>query len=185
MSSAAGERVRRSNFVYGSTKAGLDGLLSRPWRSVAAQWRSCSGHPAGSGTHHDDDRALEVNRRQGSTLHRRQGSCRRTGSYLGGQGQGTRLGARHFPLRDDGAAAHPAADLPQVAHLDAERAGHRRPHGDRGGDRRGDIGDLADRDRPSPVARLPVVESAARADHGRPGWLASSDCSARLGLAAR
>ena len=26
MSSAAGERVRRSNFVYGSTKAGLDGL---------------------------------------------------------------------------------------------------------------------------------------------------------------
>ena len=26
MSSAAGERVRRSNFVYGSTKAGLDGF---------------------------------------------------------------------------------------------------------------------------------------------------------------
>mgnify|MGYP002140313839 CR=1 FL=1 len=28
MSTVAGERVRRSNFVYGSTKAGLDGFAS-------------------------------------------------------------------------------------------------------------------------------------------------------------
>ena len=27
LSSVAGERVRRSNFVYGSTKAGLDGFF--------------------------------------------------------------------------------------------------------------------------------------------------------------
>src|ERR1700681_2308254 len=40
MSSAAGERVRRSNFVYGSTKAGLDGFylgLSEALREYGVQ----------------------------------------------------------------------------------------------------------------------------------------------------
>ena len=35
LSSVAGERVRRSNFVYGSTKAGLGRLLPRPGRGAA------------------------------------------------------------------------------------------------------------------------------------------------------
>ena len=82
-------------------------LLRRTRRGVAAQRCSRPGHPAGSGAYHDDRRALEGHRRQGSTVHRRQGSCRRTGGHLGRQRQGNRLGARHFPLRDDGAAALP------------------------------------------------------------------------------
>ena len=76
-----------------------------------------------------------------------------------------------IPLRDDGVAAHPAADLPQAAHLDAQRAGHRRPDGHRGRGRRGGVGGIADRHRPGAVAGLPVVESTARADHRRPGRL--------------
>ncbi len=36
MSSAAGERVRRSNFVYGSTKAGLDGFFTWAWEKRCA-----------------------------------------------------------------------------------------------------------------------------------------------------
>lgn len=35
MSSAAGEKVRRSNFVYGSTKAGLDGFYRRLGEALA------------------------------------------------------------------------------------------------------------------------------------------------------
>ena len=165
MSSVAGERVRRSNFVYGSTKAGLDGFYLGLGEALK---------PSGV-------RVLVIRPGQVRTrmsAHIKEAPLTVDKEYVaepGGdrvrQGQGTRLGARRFPLRDDGAAAHPAADLPQVAHLDAERAGHRRPHGDRDRDRRGGIGDLADRHRTGRMAGLPVVESAARADHGRPGRL--------------
>lgn len=66
MSSAAGERVRRANFVYGSTKAGLDGFT---WgcRSAARVRCSCAGDPARPGAY-PDERAP-----QGSSIDRRQG----------------------------------------------------------------------------------------------------------------
>ena len=67
MSSAAGERVRRSNFVYGSTKAGLDGFYLGSRRSVARVRCSRPGDSPRPGAH-PDERA-----RQGSAAHRRQG----------------------------------------------------------------------------------------------------------------
>ena len=117
MSSAAGERVRRSNFVYGSTKAGLDGfylglgealrefgvrvLVIRPGQvrttTTIAHWKA--------------------HRRQGGAVHRRQGVRRRARRHRVGQGQGPGVGAGRVPVRDDGAAARPAADLPQAADL--------------------------------------------------------------------
>ena len=55
LSSVAGVKVRRSNFMYGSTKAGFDGFYTS-WRSTARQWcpRPC-GSPR-SGTHKDECR---------------------------------------------------------------------------------------------------------------------------------
>lgn len=41
MSSVAGERVRRSNFVYGSTKAGLDGFYSASEKPCASSVFAC------------------------------------------------------------------------------------------------------------------------------------------------
>ena len=115
MSSAAGERVRRSNFVYGSTKAGLDGfylglgealrefgvrvLVIRPGQvrtTTIEHWKP---------------------RRQGSAVHRRQGGRRRAGGHGIGQGQGTGMGAGSVQVRDDGVAARSAAHLPQAPHL--------------------------------------------------------------------
>ena len=46
LSSVAGERVRRSNFVYGSTKAGLRRVLPRAGRGAAALRRTRPGGPA-------------------------------------------------------------------------------------------------------------------------------------------
>ena len=54
MSSVAGERVRRSNFVYGSTKAGLDGFYLGLVRSAARVRRSGAGDPARAGAHQRD-----------------------------------------------------------------------------------------------------------------------------------
>lgn len=67
MSSAAGERVRRANFVYGSTKAGLDGFYLGLSRSAARVRCSCAGDPARPGAY-PDERAP-----QGSSIDRRQG----------------------------------------------------------------------------------------------------------------
>ena len=72
MSSAAGERVRRSNFVYGSTKAGLDGFylgLGEALREFGV--RVLVIRPGQVRT--TDERA-----RQGSAADRRQGVRRRT-----------------------------------------------------------------------------------------------------------
>ena len=49
LSSVAGERVRRSNFVYGASKAGAGRLLPRPRRGAApARRRTCSSYGPGS-----------------------------------------------------------------------------------------------------------------------------------------
>ena len=67
MSTVAGERVRRSNFVYGSTKAGLDGFYLGLGRGFARVRSSCPGDQARPGAY-PDERA-----RQGSSVDRRQG----------------------------------------------------------------------------------------------------------------
>ena len=54
MSSAAGERVRRSNFVYGSTKAGLDGFYLGLGEALREYRGSCAGDPARPGAHPDE-----------------------------------------------------------------------------------------------------------------------------------
>ena len=54
LSSVAGERVRRSNFVYGSTKAGMDGFflgLGEALRPLGARGRR---RPARLRAHQDD-----------------------------------------------------------------------------------------------------------------------------------
>ena len=133
MSSAAGERVRRSNFVYGSTKAGLDGFylgLGEALREFGV--RVLVIRPGQVRTKTTID-ALEGHRRQGGPVHRRQGVRRRTRRHRVGQGQGPGVGAGRVPVRDDGAAARPAADLPQAADLTsgalAGAATDRRPDG--------------------------------------------------------
>ena len=117
MSSAAGERVRRSNFVYGSTKAGLDGFYLGLGEALREYGVRVLVIRPGPGAHLDDDRALEGDRRQGGPVHRRQGVRRRTRRHGVREGQGIGMGARGVPVRDDGAAARPAADLPQTADL--------------------------------------------------------------------
>ena len=57
LSSVAGERVRRSNFVYGSTKAGLDGFAQGLGDSLRRQRRVGAGGPARLRAHQDDRRA--------------------------------------------------------------------------------------------------------------------------------
>ena len=64
-------------------------------------------------------------------------------------------------------------------------AGRARPDGGRGRRRGGRRGGLADRDRPGGVARIQLVQSAARADHRRPVRLPGRAVRRRLDLAAR
>ena len=178
MSTVAGERVRRSNFVYGSTKAGLDGFYLGLGEALKPSGvRVLVIRPGQVRTRmsaHIKEAPLTVDKEY----------VAEPGGDRVGQGQGTRLGARRFPLRDDGAAAHPAADLPQVAHLNAKRAGHRRPHGIRHRDcRGGSVISLIAIARVA-MARLPVVEPAARADHGRPSRLHRRIAGRRLAVAA-
>ena len=66
MSSAAGERVRRSNFVYGSTKAGLDGFYLGLGEAVARVRGSSPGDPSRSGAH-PDERTTSKKRHSPST----------------------------------------------------------------------------------------------------------------------
>ena len=192
MSSAAGERVRRSNFVYGSTKAGLDGFylgLGEALREFGVRVLVIRPGQVRTTT---TDRALEGHGRQGGAVHRRQGGRRRVGGHGIGQGQGTGMGAGGVPVRDDGAAARPAADLPQAAHLRCRRATMMR----------GALAVLgqmavavvvavivsvivADGDRPGRVARLQLVQPAARADHRRPVRLSGRTARRRLAVAAR
>ena len=58
LSSVAGQRVRRSNFVYGAAKAGMDGFVCEPGRGPARCRRECAGGSAGSGAHQDVHRLL-------------------------------------------------------------------------------------------------------------------------------
>ena len=183
MSSVAGERVRRSNFVYGSTKAGLDGfylglgealrpsgvrvLVIRPGQvrtsTTIEHWKATGAKEAPFTVDKEYVAELAVT--------------------SAAKGKETCLGARHFPLRDGGAAAHPATDFPQAARLDAQRTGHRRPHGDRGDDRRGGFGGLDGRHRQSPVAGVPPSSNQLHAlTPPSARSAACSDCSAPVGF---
>ena len=134
MSSAAGERVRRSNFVYGSTKAGLDGfylglgealrefgvrvLVIRPGQvrttTTIEHWKATGAKEAPFTVDKEYVAELAVT--------------------ASAKGKDLVWAPGRVPLRDDGAAARPAADLPQAADLIvSERPGMRRRAGTRSG----------------------------------------------------
>ena len=82
--------MRRSNFVYGSTKAGLDGFylgLGEALREYGV--RVLVIRPGQVRT-----RRCHAQHGQGSAADRRQGGRRRTRGHRVGQGQGAGLGAR-------------------------------------------------------------------------------------------
>ena len=54
LSSVAGERVRRANFIYGSSKAGLDGFAQGLGDALAGQRRRGADRPARLRAHQDD-----------------------------------------------------------------------------------------------------------------------------------
>ena len=69
ISSVAGVRVRRANYLYGSTKAGLDGFAAGPRRSPA-RFRGAAAHrPPGLRVHQDDCRSAA------GTVRHRAGCC--------------------------------------------------------------------------------------------------------------
>ena len=188
MSTVAGERVRRSNFVYGSTKAGLDGFylgLGEALREYGVRVLVIRpGQVRTRMSAHIKEAPLTVDKEDVAEL----------AVTAAGQGQGAGVGAAGVPLRDGGAAAHSAVRFPEAAHLDATRArqgrfraspARGRPHGDRRprGSRR--HRGVADRDISRRVAGLQHVESAARADDGRSIRLPRRTVGRRLAVAAR
>ena len=56
LSSVAGERVRRSNFVYGSSKAGMDGFYLGLGEALRELRRARAGGASGLRPHQDDGR---------------------------------------------------------------------------------------------------------------------------------
>lgn len=119
MSSVAGERVRRSNFVYGSTKAGLDGfylglgealrefgvrvLVVRPGQvrttTTIEHWKATGAKEAPFTVDKEEIAELVV--------------------ASGRRRQGTDLGTGSVALRDVCAAPRPSPPLPQAARLGA------------------------------------------------------------------
>ena len=87
-------------------------VLPGPGRGVEGVRCRRPGDPAGPGPHPDE-------RPRQSAADRGQGVRGQPCGDGVGQGQGIGLGARRFPLRDDGAAPHPAAGVPQAADLGA------------------------------------------------------------------
>ena len=110
MSTVAGEQVRRSNFVYGSTKAGLDGFYrncsARRWRRSGRRCWSCVPARCARGCRRDVKEApLTVDKEQVAT------------QVVDAARKGKKLiwVPPAFQLRDDGAQAHPRPDLPPPA----------------------------------------------------------------------
>ena len=127
MSTVAGERVRRSNFVYGSTKAGLDGFylgLGEALREYGVRVLVIRpGQVRTRMSAHIKEAPLTVDKEDVAELAVRSAA----------KGKDLVWAPPRVPLRDDGAAAHPAAHRPETAHLShAARAGHARPHAGRG-----------------------------------------------------
>jgi decaprenylphospho-beta-D-erythro-pentofuranosid-2-ulose 2-reductase len=106
LSSVAGERARRSNFVYGSSKAGLDAFAQGLADSLV-----------GTGVGVVVVRPGFV--RTAMTRARHHGRrCRRRGRRCAGLRQGDRVGARHVPLPDGGLPPPAPARLAQAVGQD-------------------------------------------------------------------
>ena len=111
LSSVAGERVRKSNYVYGATKAGLDGFAKRPRRRARRHRRLGAGGAPGVRALEDDHGA-----RAGAVRHhtrsRRRGD--RTGAAGGtphGVGAGHPAPAVQRPAPPPGPALAPPPTL--------------------------------------------------------------------------
>ena len=129
MSSAAGERVRRSNFVYGSTKAGLDGFylgLGEALREFGV--RVLVIRPGQVRTKTTIEHLKSTGAKEAPFTVDKEDVAELAVDGIG-QGQGTGMGARGVQVRDDGAAAHPASHLPQAPHLDSWAGGTSRLRG--------------------------------------------------------
>ena len=116
MSSVAGERVKRANFVYGSTKAGLDGFYLGLGEALAEFGPQVTVVRPGM------VRTQFQCPRQGSSADGQQGHRREARCCRLGQGQGNRLDSRPVALRHDGSSPRAAPDLPEVAGLSSSRA---------------------------------------------------------------
>ena len=111
LSSVAGERARRSNFVYGSSKAGVDAFYQGPRRPPRRH--RCAGPDRPARVRHDEDD--------------RRHEARTAVDHPGGRGAGDRtrartrehhrVGAARAPGRDVGTASPPPARLPSPRHL--------------------------------------------------------------------
>ncbi len=110
LSSVAGERVRRSNFVYGSGKAGTDSF----YLGLGEALREHGVHVSvvRPGFVHSK---MTAGRSRPAGGHRRRGRCRR--GRRGRPGPRPRVGARGDAPGDVGPAARPAGRLPQAAAL--------------------------------------------------------------------
>ena len=110
LSSVAGERVRRANFIYGSSKAGLDGFAQGLGDALAGSGAGVLIVRPGLRAHQDDRGpaagAPVDHRRRGGGRHR-EGPGRRPGGDLGAGAPCGRCSAvfRHLPR----AAVAPAA----------------------------------------------------------------------------
>ncbi len=124
LSSVAGERARRSNFVYGSTKAGMDAFYTGLTEALRGDGigvtivrpgfvhtKMTEGHGRRAAVHHP-------------------GEGRRDRRGRGDQGPRAGVGPGPAARRHDGAAPHPAPDLPPPA-----RVGGLRRRGDPAGRR--------------------------------------------------
>ena len=190
MSSVAGERVRRSNFVYGSTKAGLDGFYLGLGEALRESGVRVLVIRPGPGAHHHDDRAWKATGAKEAPFTVDKEDVAELAVTASAKGKELVWAPGSVPVRDDGVAAHPAAHLPQAAHL--------RPMGDERA-RWPPLGQMAwrllwpwwssrhrtDRDLPGPVAGVPVVQPAARTDHRRSGRLPGRAARVGIGVAAR
>jgi NAD(P)-dependent dehydrogenase (short-subunit alcohol dehydrogenase family) len=110
-SSVAGERARRSNFVYGSTKAGLDAFYSGLTEALRPVGVHVTVVRPGF-VPHADDRGPQA---RAAVDHARGG--RRGGGRRRAHPQGAGVGARAAAVRDERAAARARADLPPPAYL--------------------------------------------------------------------
>ncbi len=111
LSSVAGERVRKANFIYGSSKAGMDGFAQGLGRCPAGVGCQGADRTARFRRHQDDSRHEAA-----AAVDHAGSGCRR---HRPGPpaGPGDRLGARPVALGDAGHPPPAPADLPAAQDL--------------------------------------------------------------------
>ena len=120
LSSVAGERARRSNFVYGSSKAGMDAFFQGLGDSPGRERRAGDDRASRLRAHEDDRR----HGRRSHVHHPRSGGRRHRARPRPQPRDG--VGARADALRDVGAATRAAPGVPQAPHLSAPLEARRR-----------------------------------------------------------